>query len=198
MQTRPDAQFEGIFKGENSKISRVFRFFLRPVKQQHSTKYGLKAVTCGFLHSEQNQLDASDANTISKYHSKSILRKYEATVETKAFINRLLETTDGSFSSSALKLGLDSVAFSVMRTLAQLLSICRRACPRFAAALFNPHPNSVRIFASALIIVLSATRLSKRPITYTEACKRLERPRGVSIIPNGNTSRHFPPLVPWS
>lgn len=129
---------------------------------------------CGFLHSEQNQLDASDANTISKDHAKSILRKPEANGEQlrklkplETFYNRLLETTDGRFSSSALKLGPDSVAFSVMRTLAQLLSICRRACPRFAAALFNPHPNSVRIVASALIIVLSATRLTPNSPSHT-------------------------------
>lgn len=39
-------------------------------------------------------------------------------------------TPDWSLSSSALRLGPDSVALSVMRTLARLLSICRCTCPR--------------------------------------------------------------------
>lgn len=56
---------------------------------------------CRFLHSEQNHLDTSDTDTISKYHSKSILRKHEANGEQlwklkhlETFYNRLLETTD--------------------------------------------------------------------------------------------------------
>lgn len=49
-----------------------------------------------------------------------------------------------------LRLGLDSEAFSVIRTLARLLSICRRACPRFAAALFHPRPDAALESSPAL------------------------------------------------
>lgn len=154
------------------------------MKQQHSTKYGLKAVKCVvFLHSKQNQLGTSDANTLANItrnpycvNMKLKESNYVNYSIYKAFTTGYMRM-DWSFGSSALKLGLDSVAFSVMRTLAQLLSICYRTCPRFAAAFFNPHPNTVleSLPAPSLLSYLQPGDPNS-PITNREPCKQLKRP----------------------
>lgn len=112
-------------------------------------------------------------------------------------------TTDCSLSSSALKLGPVSVAFSLMRTLAQLLSICRCMCPRFAAALFNPHPNTV-LESLPTLSLLSYLRpgYPNSPSPWSQ----FKRHGSISIIPNQNLSQCilsagyksvFIPWAPW-